>query len=303
MKKKRIINCSITGSIHTPSMSPYLPITPDQIAQSALEAASAGAATVHIHARNPENGQPTADLNLYEEIVDKIRAKNKEVVICVTTGGGPAMTVEQRIGAVPRLKPQLASMNAGSLTWGLFPMLGKMKEFKYAWEKEMLEMTRGYIFKNSFEDMEYMLSTMNENDTKAEFECYEVGHIYNVKYLQNTGFIKGKPYLQFVLGILGGISSSPYDLINMKDTADRLFGTDGYEWSAFGAGRAEYPICMQSLLLGGNVRVGLEDNLYLKKGVFAKSNAELVEKMARLMTELDIEIATPAEAKVILGLE
>lgn len=300
--KKTIINCAITGSIHVPSMSPYLPITPDQIAQNAIDAAKAGAATVHIHARDPENGKPTADLNLYEEIIDKIKSENKDVIICVTTGGGPAMTVEERIGAVPRFKPEMASMNAGSLTWGLFPLIDRIKDFNHPWEKEMLEMTRGYIFKNSFADMEYMINVMNENGTKPEFECYEVGHIYNVKYLQNVGLIKGKPYLQFVLGILGGINSSPYDLINMKDTADRVFGEDGYEWSAFGAGRAEYPICTQSLLLGGNVRVGLEDNLYLEKGKLAENNAQLVDKMVRITTELGLEIATPSEARKILGL-
>lgn len=299
---KRIINCAITGSIHVPSMSPYLPITTDQIAQNAIDAAEAGAATVHIHARDPKDGRASGDLGLYEEIIGKIREANKEVIICVTTGGGVGMGVEQRISVVPKLKPQLASMNAGSLTWGLFPLLNKIKEFDHPWEKEMLEMTRGYIFKNSFKDMEYMLNTMNENGTKAEFECYEVGHIYNVKYLQKTGFIKDKPYLQFVLGINGGIGASVYDLINMKDTADRLFGIDGYNFSAFGAGKDEYPICTQSLLLGGNVRVGLEDNLYVKKGVFAEKNAVLVEKMGRIMNELDIQIATPAEAKDILGL-
>lgn len=300
---KRIINCSITGSIHTPSMSPYLPITPGQIAQNAIDAANAGAATVHIHARNPKNGMPSSDLEIYREIIEKIRAKNKEVIICITTGGGAGMTVEERVAVVPEFKPALASMNAGSINWGLFPAASKIKEFKYEWEKPMLDMTKGFIFQNTFADMEVMIKTMNETGTKAELECYDVGHIYNVKFLQNVGLLKGKPYLQFVLGINGALGSTPYDLMNMKETADRLFGVGGYEWSAFGAGKAEYAICTQNLLLGGHVRVGMEDNLYLSKGKMAKNNGELVEKMSRIMKELDFEIATSAEAREILGLE
>ncbi|SDY89742.1 Uncharacterized conserved protein, DUF849 family [Proteiniborus ethanoligenes] len=300
---KRILNCAITGSIHTPSMSPYLPITPDQIAQNAIDAANAGAAAVHIHARDPENGKPSSDLGLYEEIIDKIRAKNKDVIICITTGGGAGMTVEQRASVVPKFKPELASMNAGSINWGLFPAAARIKEFKYDWEKPMLEMTKGFIFQNTFADMEGILNIMNENGTKPELECYDVGHLYNVKFLQSAGLIKGKPYLQFVLGINGALAATPYDLQYMKETADRLFGVGGYEWSAFGAGRAEFPTCVQNLFLGGHVRVGMEDNLYLGKGKMAENNAQLVEKMARLMNELDFEIATPDEAREILGIK
>ena len=300
---KRIINCSITGSIHTPTMSPYLPTTPDQIAQNAIDAANAGAATVHIHARKPENGMPSSDIEIYREIIEKIRARNKDVIICITTGGGAGMTVEERVGVVPEFKPALASMNAGSLNWGLFPAAAKIKEYKFEWEKAMLEMTKGFVFQNTFADMEVMIKTMNENGTKPELECYDVGHIYNLKFLQNAGLIKGKPYMQFVLGINGALGSTPYDLMNMKQTADRLFGIDGYEWSAFGAGKAEFPVCVQNLFLGGHVRVGMEDNLYLSKGRLAKSNGELVEKMARIMKEFDYEIASPDEARQILGLE
>lgn len=300
---KRILNCAITGSIHTPSMSPYLPITPDQIAQNAIDAANAGAAAVHIHARDPKDGKPSSDLNLYEEIIDKIRAKNKDVIICITTGGGAGMTVEQRASVVPKFKPELASMNAGSINWGLFPAAARIKEFKYDWEKPMLEMTKGFIFQNTFADMEGILNIMSENGTKPELECYDVGHLYNIKFLQDVGLIKGKPYLQFVLGINGALAATPYDLQYMKETADRLFGVGGYEWSAFGAGRAEFPICVQNLFLGGHVRVGMEDNLYVGKGKMAENNAQLVEKMARLMTELDFEIATPDEAREILGIK
>ena len=300
---KRIVNCSITGSIHTPSMSPYLPITPDQIAQNAIDAASAGATAVHIHARNPENGAPSPKLELYEEILSKIKAKNKDVIICITTGGGMGMTVEQRVAVVPKFKPELASMNAGSINWGLFPVAAKIKNWKYDWEKPMLESTKGFIFQNTFADMQGMIEIMNAQGTKPELECYDVGHLYNVKFLQEEGLIKGKPYLQFVMGINGAIQATPYDLQHMKLTADRLFGVGGYEWSAFGAGKAEYPICIQNLFLGGHVRVGMEDNLNVSKGVPAKCNADLVEKMVRLMRELDFEPATPSEAREILGVK
>lgn len=302
MARKRIISCAITGSIHVPSMSPYLPITTDEIAQNAIDAANAGAASVHIHARNPENGQPSSDLNLFEEIIQKIRAKNKDVIICITTGGGFYMTVEERAAAVPRLKPELASMNAGSINWGLFPAAAKIKEYRFDWEKPNLDGTKDVIFKNTFGDMEKILTMMNENGTKPELECYDVGHIYNVKFMKDAGYIKGKPFLQFVLGINGALAATPYDLQYMKETADRLLGPDGYEWSAFGAGKAEFPTCIHNLFLGGHVRVGLEDNLYLSRGRLAKNNAELVEKMARIMQDLDFEIATPSEAREILGL-
>ncbi len=300
---KRILNCAITGSIHVPSMSPYLPITQDEIAQNAIDAANAGASAVHIHARNPENGMPSPDLGLYEEIIGKIRDKNKDVIICITTGGGAGMTVEQRVAVVPKFKPELASMNAGSINWGLFPAAAKIKEFKYPWEKAMLDMTKGFIFQNTFADMEVMIKTMNENGTKPELECYDVGHVYNVKFLQDVGLVQGKPYLQFVLGINGALGSAVEDLNMMKQTADRLFGVGGYEWSAFGAGKAEFPICTQNLFLGGHVRVGMEDNLYLGKGVMAKNNGELVEKMVRIMGEFDFEPATPDEAREMLGIK
>ncbi len=213
------------------------------------------------------------------------------------------MTVEERAKVIPKFTPELASMNAGSINWGLFPALDKVKEFKYDWEKPMLAMTKGFIFQNTFADMEVMIKTMNENGTKPELECYDVGHIYNLKFLKSQGLLKGRPYLQFVMGINGAIDATPYDLIHMKETADRVFGVNGYDWSAFGAGKMEYPICLQNLLLGGHVRVGLEDNLYLRKGVLAKNNGELVEKMARIINELDLEPASPDEARDILGIK
>jgi len=301
-KSKRIINCAITGSIHTPSMSPYLPITPDEIATSAVEAAEAGAASVHIHARNPENGMPSPDLRLYREIIDKIRTKNKDVIICITTGGGAGMTVEQRAAVIPEFKPELASMNCGSINWGLFPALERFKEFKYDWEPKMLAMTKDFIFENTFGAMETICKIMDKNGTKPELEVYDTGHLTNIAYLLQAGIVKPPLYLQFVTGILGGINSTPYDIMNLHTSADRLFGKDKYQWSVIGAGRAEYPVATMALLLGGNVRVGLEDSLYLGKGRLAQSNAEMVEKMVRIMGELDLEPATPKEARDMIGI-
>lgn len=303
MSNKRIVNCAITGSIHSPTMSPYLPVTPEDIAQHAVDAAAAGATAVHIHARHPQVGAPSSDLELYEKIIDGIRSKNKDVIICITTGGGAGMTVDERLATVPKFKPELSSMNAGSINWGLFFLADRIKDFKYDWERPMYQMTKDFVFKNTFADMERMLTVMNENNVKPELECYDIGHLYNVKFMQDAGFIKGKPYLQFVMGINGAIGANVYELINMKQTADRLFGVDGYEWSAFGAGRMEYPICTTNLFLGGHVRVGMEDNLFLSRGVLAKSNAELVEKMVRLMKDFDFEPATPDEGRAMLGLE
>jgi uncharacterized protein (DUF849 family) len=303
MSNKRIVTCAITGSINIPTMSEYLPITPRQIAQNALDAATAGAAVVHIHARNPENGMPSSDLNVFQEIIDLIREKNKELIICLTTGGGAGMTVEQRLSVVPRFKPELASCNLGSINWGIFVLAEKYKEFKYPWEGAMLKMMEGIIFQNTFADLKAILPIMAENGTKPEFEVYDTGHLYNLAYLIQAGFIKPPVYLQFVTGILGGIGSTPYDLINLHTTADRLIGQGNYLWSAFGAGRAEFPVCTQALLLGGNVRVGMEDNLMLNRKQKAKNNGELVEKMVRIMREFDFEPATTEEAREILGLK
>jgi uncharacterized protein (DUF849 family) len=300
---KRIVTCALTGSIQIPTMSEYLPLTPDQLAQHALDAAAAGASVIHIHARDPKTGQPSADLNIFDEILGKIKAKNKDVNICLTTGGGAGMTTEQRASVVPRFKPALASCNAGSMNWGVFGIAAKFKEFKHPWEPAQLEYCKGMVFSNSFADLFKLTAIMAENGTKPELECYDVGHIHNVQYLIQAGYIKAPVYLQFVTGILGGIGATPYDLINMVQTADRIIGKDNYVWSSFGAGRNEYPICTQALFMGGNVRVGMEDNLHLKKGVLAKNNAELVEKMVRIMSEFDFEPTTPAETRELLGLK
>ncbi len=302
VSSKRVISCAITGAIHLPSMTPYLPITPEQIAENALGAAAAGAAIVHIHARNPETGQPSSDLNLYRRIVDGIKAKNEDVIICITTGGGAGMSVEERLAVVPAFKPELASMNTGSMNWGMFPLADKLKEFQFPWEGQFLESSRDFVFQNTFKSMEAMCRIMDKNGTKPELEAYDVGHLHNIAYLLQAGIVKPPITMQFVTGILGGIGSNPYDIITMHQTADRLFGKGSYNWSVIGAGKAEFPDATLALILGGHVRVGMEDNLYVGKGKLAKTNAEMVAKMARIMAELDLEPATPAEARHILSL-
>ncbi len=303
MQQKRIITCAITGSIHTPTMSEYLPITPTQIAENALGAAEAGAAVVHIHARNPENGMPSPELKLFTEIIDRIRDQNQDVIICITTGGGANMTVDQRAAVIPEFKPELASCNLGSMNWGVFHLSTKYQSFKYDWEPALAEMSKGMIFQNTFADLMKITAIMEENGTKPEFEVYDVGHLYNCAYLLQTGYIKPPVYLQFVTGILGGIQATPYDLMALHQTADRLFGAGNYRWSVIGAGRQQFPICTMGMMLGSHVRVGLEDNLYLARKVKARNNAELVSKMVRIMGEFDYEAATPQEAREILGLQ
>ena len=302
MSPKRIISCAITGAIHTPSLSKYLPWRPKDIAQQAIDAANAGAASVHIHARDPENGQPTPDLNIYEEIVERIRAKS-DVLLCITTGGGLGMTIEERAAVVPKFKPELSSMNAGSLNFGIFPLARMLENADYAWEKPYVEATRDFVFTNTFEAMEKMCKIMRENGTKPELEIYDMGQIHNVKYLLEQGVLEEPVFLQFVTGILGGIGGTVYDLVNLNETANRVFGQGNYNWSVLGAGKMEFPMCTTALFLGGNVRVGMEDNLFLSKGVPCKSNAELVEKMVRIMKEFDFEPASPDEAREMLKLE
>lgn len=302
MGSKRLITAAITGGIHSPTMSPYLPVTSKDIARQAIDAAAAGAAVVHIHARDDKTGMPSAKLEDFQVIVDTIRAANDDVIICITTGGGLGMTMEERTQAIPKFRPPLASLNCGSINWGLFPLLDRYKEWKHDWEQPFYEKTREAIFPNTFIDIERTLKLFDDLGVMPEFECYDVGHIYNLKFFKDSGWYKGKIYMQFVLGINGALGATPHDLMMMKQTADRLFGEDTYLWSAFGAGRAEFPVCTQALFLGGNVRVGLEDNLYLSKGVLAQSNAALVEKMARIMNEFGYEPMTPTEARDMFGI-
>lgn len=300
MKEKVIITAAVSGSIHTPSMSKYLPITPQEISDDACRAYEAGAAVCHIHVRNPETGQPISDVNLFREAITNI--KNKcDMVVCITSGGGLGMTAEQRLIPVAALKPELASFNAGSVNFALFHALEKYKSFKFEWEEKYLNMTEDFIFPNTFKSMKEFARIFKENDTKPEFEVYDSGMINNIAFMIEKGYIKKPVYMQFVMGVLGGIMPSSENLLFLVDSAKKLIGD--FEFSVCVAGRAQFPICTQALLIGGNVRVGLEDNLYLEKNVMAKSNAEQVAKIVRIAKELGIEPANSHEARNILGLK
>jgi uncharacterized protein (DUF849 family) len=300
MKGKAVITAAITGSIHTPTMSKYLPITPQQIADQAVEAYEAGAAVAHIHARDPETGMPSPNKDLIREIIESIKSRC-DMVVCITTGGGLGMTVEQRVMPVTLFKPELASFNGGSINFALFHALERYKDFKFDWEPQYLAMTEDFIFANTFKSMREFAETFNKNETKPEFEAYDSGMINNIAFMIERGYVKKPVYLQFVMGVLGGITPSPENLMFLVDYAKRLIGD--FEFSVCVAGRAQFPICTQSLLLGGNVRVGLEDNLYLDRGSMAESNADQVAKIARIAKELGIDPATPDEARQILGLK
>jgi uncharacterized protein (DUF849 family) len=297
---KAIITAAITGSIHTPTMSKYLPITPKQIADDAVRAYEAGAAVVHIHCRIPKTGEPSSDVNLYKEIITSIK-KRCNVVVCITSGGKLGITAEQRLLPVTTFKPELASFNAGSMNFALHRILEKYKDFKFDWEEKYLQMTDDFVFPNTFKSMREFCAIFKKNGTKPEFEVYEPGMINNIKYLIEKGYIKKPVYIQFVMGILGGIPADCESLMFLINCADKWIGD--YVFSVAAAGRDQMRLCNQSLLLGGNVRVGLEDNLSLQKGVVAKSSAEQVAKIARIARELDIETATPDEARKILGLK
>lgn len=298
---KFILNCAVTGAIHTPTMAPYLPVKPEDIAQQAIDAIDAGASTVHVHGRNPENGLPTGDLDVMGEIVSRIHAKSNGVV-CITTGGGVNMTVEERIAAIPRFKPELASCNLGSMNFALFPALQKYDEWKYEWEPQYLEGSRDFIFRNTFRDLEKILETMKQAGTRPEFEAYDVGHLHNAHFLHQAGIMEEPVYIQFVTGILGGIAATIPNLVHMAQVTKELFQGKAL-FSTIAAGRFEFALCTTSMLLGGGARVGLEDNLWLGPGNMAKSNAELVEKMVRIAREFGYEPAGPDETREILKLK
>lgn len=301
MKSKVIITAALTGSIHTPTMSPYVPHTPQQIADEAVRCYEAGAAVCHIHARDPETGAPVSKMELYEEMITDIKSRC-DIVICITTGGGLGMTTEQRVEPVTRFKPELASFNAGSINFALFHVLDKMKDFKFEWEPQYLGMSEDFIFPNTFKSMKEFSYIFSKNGTKPEFECYDSAMINNVAFMIRRGYpIKEPIYIQFVMGVLGGITPESQNLIFLVDYAKRLLGK--FDFSVCCAGRDQFAMCTQSLLLGGHVRVGLEDNLYLERGILAKSSAEQVEKIARIIRELGAEPATPNEARQILSLK
>jgi uncharacterized protein (DUF849 family) len=297
---KVIITAAITGSIHTPSMSPHLPLTPKQIADDAVRAYEAGAAVVHIHGRNPETGQPSSDVDLMREIVSDIKSRCN-VVICITTGAGLGMTVEERLKPIPLLKPELASCNFGSINFNISRGLEVIDNFQYDWEPKYLEMTKDLIFPNTFKSLETYLKTFYEYGTRPEFEIYDSGMIYNLAHMMQEGHVKKPVYLQFVLGILGSIMPSVNNLSFLYNITKEAIGD--FVWSVCAAGRSQMPMCTTSMIMGGNARVGLEDSLYLSKGVLAKSNAEQVEKIVRIAHELSLETATPDEARKILDLK
>jgi len=298
---KVIITCAVTGSIHTPSMSPYLPVTPDEIAAAAIGAAQAGAAIVHLHARNPKDGSPTQDPALFKEFLPKIKAAS-DVVVNLTTGGAPTMSIEERLQPALRLKPEVASLNMGSMNFGLYEMLGRYKEFKHDWEKPYLAGSDERIFRNSFKDIAYILQSCADNDTRFEIECYDIGHLYTAAHFLERRLLKPPLFIQSVFGIRGGIGPHPEDVLHMKRTAERLFG-DAYYWSVLGAGRNQMFIAAMSAVMGGNVRVGLEDSLWLGRGQLAESNAAQVSKARRIIEELGLAIASPADTREMLKLK
>ncbi|MBT2302005.1 3-keto-5-aminohexanoate cleavage protein [Variovorax paradoxus] len=300
-ERKVIITCAVTGSIHTPSMSPHLPVTAEEIAEAAIGAAEAGAAIVHLHARNPVDGRPDQSPEAFEPFLREIKRRSN-VVVNLTTGGSPFMSVEERIRPAAVWKPEVASLNMGSMNFGLFPMLSRFKEFKHAWEPEMLENSRDLVFRNSFKDIAYALRTLNETGTRYEFECYDTSHLYNLHHFWQEGLVQGPLFIQTVFGLLGGIGAHPEDVQHMKRTADRLFG-DNYRWSVLGAGRSQMPLAAIAAAQGGNVRVGLEDSLWAGKGRLAESNALQVRQARALVEGLGLEIASPDEAREILELK
>ena len=300
-KQKVIISCAITGAIHTPSMSPYLPYRPEHIAEEAIAAAEAGAAILHLHARDPETGKPDQTPEAFARFLPQIKQATN-AVINITTGGSPYMRVEERVLPAATFKPEVASLNMGSINFALFPLLEKYKEFKFDWERTHLENTRDLVFRNSFKDIEYILKTCADNGTRFEFECYDIAHLYNLKHFLDRGLVKPPLFVQSVFGILGGIGTHVEDLLQMKRTADRLFGSD-YRWSILGAGRNQMRLAAIGAAEGANVRVGLEDSIWIEPGVLAKSNAEQVRKARQILEGLSLELATPDEAREILALK
>ena len=300
-QKKVIITCAVTGAIHTPSMSPYLPVTAQEIADAAVGAVEAGAAIIHLHARDPVTGKPDQRPEAFVPFLKDIKARS-DAVINLTTGGSPYMTVQERMQPAKVLKPEVASMNMGTMNFGLFPMLERYKEFKHDWERPYLEGSKDLIFRNTYGDLETVLTELSANQTRYEFECYDTSHLYNLAHFVDRGLVKPPFFVQTVFGILGGIGSHPDDVMHMKRTADRLFGAD-YRWSVLGAGRSQMPIAAMSAAMGGNVRVGLEDSLWIGAGKLAESNAQQVRKVREIVEGLGLAVATPNEARDILQLK
>ena len=299
---KIIISCAVTGSAHVPSMSDALPLTPQKIADQSIAAAEAGAAILHLHARVPEDGRPTGDPDVYARFLPVIRQAT-DAVINITTGGAVTMTVAERLAAAARFKPEVASLNMGSINFAFFPAAARIKSWKHPWEEPYVKNSDDYIFRNTFRDIAYILETMADAGTRFEHECYDVGHLYTLAHFLDRGLVKPGFFVQMVFGILGGIGADLDNLMFMKQTCDRLFGKGSYQWSVLAAGRHQMPFLTQAALLGGHVRVGLEDSLFIERGVLAASNAQQVEKIRRILAEMGHEAATPAEAREMLGLK
>ena len=301
VNNKVIISCAVTGAIHTPSMSPHLPITPEEIITDSLAATEAGAAILHLHARNPEDGRPDQTPEGFSPFLSRIK-QSSDAVINITTGGSPYMTVAERVAPAANHKPELASLNMGSMNFGLYPMLNRYKTFKFDWEREHLEGSKDLVFRNSFKDIEYVLETCYGNGTRFEFECYDISHLYNLAHFADRGLVKAPFFVQSVFGLLGGIGAHHEDVMHMKRTADRLFGND-FRWSVLGAGANQFRVAAQAATLGGNVRVGLEDSLWAGRGELATSNAVQVRKVRNIIENLGLEVATPDEAREMLQLK
>lgn len=300
-KRKVIITCAVTGAIHTPSMSPHLPVTPEEIAEASIAAAEAGASILHLHARDPGTGKPTQDPAVFERFLPRIKASTNAVVN-LTTGGSPHMTVEERMRPAMEFKPELASMNMGSINFGLFPMLNRYDSFQHEWERDHLENSRDLVFKNTFADIEKAMTLGGRNGTRFECECYDIGHLYSLRNVMDRGIVGGRVFVQSVFGILGGIGPHPEDVMHMRRTANRLFGED-YEWSVLGAGSHQMRIAAQAAAMGSHVRVGLEDSLWLAPGKLAENNASQVTKVRKILEGLSLEVATPDEAREMLQLK
>ncbi|CAO3382781.1 3-keto-5-aminohexanoate cleavage protein [Azospirillum argentinense] len=301
-RKKVIISCALTGSIHTPTMSDALPVTPDEIVEQGIGAAEAGAAILHLHARDPRTGQPTPDPAVFMQFLPRLK-QSTDAVLNITTGGSLNMTVQERLAAPLQAQPEMCSLNMGSMNFGIFPLADRYKDWKHDWEEPYLRGTDDFIFRNTFRDIAYILEHLGEGcGTRFEFECYDVGHLYNLAHFVDRGLVKPPFFVQTIFGILGGIGAEQRNLVFMRETADRLFGTD-YEWSVLAAGRHQIPFTTMAAVMGGNVRVGLEDSLYLSKGRLARNSAEQVAKIRRILEELSLEVATPAEARAMLALK
>lgn len=300
--QKVIITCAVTGAVHTPSMSEYLPLSSEQIAEQSIAAAEAGAAILHLHARDPVDGRPSPDPALFQQFVPVI-AQATDAVINITTGGSTRMTLEERLAYPLRLKPELCSLNMGSMNFSIHPIAQKIPSWRFDWERPYVEGMEDLIFKNTFKDIKYILEELSAHGTRFELECYDVGHLYTLAHFVDQGLIKPPFFIQSVFGILGGMGPDPENVAMMRTVADRLFGRSNYRFSILGAGRHQMRLLTMGAVMGANVRVGLEDSIYLEKGVKARSNAEQVAKIRRILEELSFEIATPAEARAILGLK